>query len=134
MADAMYDNYREEALRGLRTPLSETIKVMAVTAGYTYSAAHTSVNDIPTANRVQATSALTSKSATAGVFDASDVTLTAVAAGSAIRALVLYTEAGTSASSTLMVYLDSASQLPLTPNGGDIIISWDNGSNKIFKL
>lgn len=134
MASAMYDNYREEALKGLRTPLSETIKVMAVTAGYTFSAAHTSINDIAVANRVQATPALTSKTATAGVFDAADTTLTAVAAGSAIAALVVYTEAGTSASSTLMVYLDSAPQLPVTPNGGDIIISWDNGTNRIFKL
>lgn len=134
MASAMYDNYREEALRGLRTPLSETIKVMAVTAGYTFNAAHTSINDIAVANRVQATPALTGKTATAGVFDATDTTLTAVAAGSAIAALVVYTEAGTSASSTLMVYLDSAPQLPVTPNGGDIIISWDNGANKIFKL
>ena len=134
MADAMYDNYREEALKGLRTPLTETIKVMGVTAGYTFSAAHTSINDIAVANRVQATPALTSKTATAGVFDAADTTLTAVAAGSAIRALVVYTEAGTSASSTLMVFLDSAAQLPVTPNGGDIIISWDNGTNKIFKL
>lgn len=134
MADAMYDNYREEALKGLRTPLTETVKVMGVTSGYTFSAAHTSINDIAAANRVQATPALTSKTATAGVFDAADTTLTAVAAGSAIRALVVYTEAGTSASSTLMVYLDSAAQLPVTPNGGDIIISWDNGANKIFKL
>jgi hypothetical protein len=107
---------------------------MAVTSGYTFSAAHTSINDIAAANRVQATPALTSKTATAGVFDAADTTLTAVAAGSAIAALVVYTEAGTSASSTLMVYLDSATQLPVTPNGGDIIISWDNGTNKIFKL
>lgn len=134
MASAMYDNYREEALKGLRTPLTETIKVMAVTSGYTFSAAHTSINDIAVANRVQATPALTSKTATAGVFDAADTTLTAVAAGSAIAALVVYTEAGTSASSTLMVYLDDAPQLPVTPNGGDIIISWDNGTNKIFKL
>lgn len=134
MADAMYDNYREEALKGLRTPLSETIKVVGVTSGYSFSSAHTSINDIPAGNRVHTSAALTSKTATAGVFDAADCTLTSVAAGSAIAALVLFTEAATSASSTLMVYLDSAPQLPVTPNGGDIIISWDNGANKIFKL
>lgn len=134
MANAMYDNYREEALRGTRTPLTETIKVVAVTSGYTFSAAHTSINNIAVANRVHTSSALTNKTATAGVFDSDDCTLTAVAAGSAIAALVVYTEAGTSASSTLMVYLDSAPQLPVTPNGGDIVVSWDNGANKIFKL
>lgn len=134
MADAMYHNYREEALKGLRAVNTETIKVMAVTAGYTFSASHSSVNAIAGANRVHTSGALTNKTTTDGIFDADDVTFTAVAAGSAIAALVVYVEAGTSASSTLMLYLDSAAQLPVTPNGGDIIVQWDSGANKIFKL
>jgi len=28
----------------------------------------------------------------------------------------------------------TASGLPVTPNGGNIIVAWDNGVNKIFKL
>jgi hypothetical protein len=28
----------------------------------------------------------------------------------------------------------TASGLPVTPNGGNIVITWDNGANKIFKL
>lgn len=28
----------------------------------------------------------------------------------------------------------SGSGLPVTPNGGNIVVSWDNGSNRIFKL
>lgn len=130
----MYDNYREEALKGLRTPSSETVKVVAVSAGYTYSAAHTSINDIPTGNRVQISDALTNKTFTGGVFDADDVTLTAVAAGSAISAVIVYTAAGTSASSTLHVYLDTGTGLPVTPNGGNIVISWAAASPKIYKL
>lgn len=133
MADAMYNNYREEALRGLRTPGSETIKVKALTSSYTFSAAHTSVNDITSTWVIKTSDALTSKTFTDGVFDAADVTLTAVT-GSAIASLVIYTEAGSSASSTLMIYIDSATGLPLTPNGGDVIITWDSGANKIFKL
>jgi hypothetical protein len=31
-------------------------------------------------------------------------------------------------------YIDAATGLPLTPNGGDVTIQWDNGANKIFKL
>ena len=134
MADAMYNNYREEAMKGLRALNTEVIKVVGVTSGYSYNVAHTSINDIAAANRVHTSSALANKTTTNGVFDADDTTLTAVAAGSAIAALVVYVEAGTSASSTLMLYLDSAAQLPVTPNGGDIIIQWDSGANKIFKL
>lgn len=134
MADTMYHNYREEALKGLRAVNTETIKVMAVTSGYVFSASHSSVNAVAGANRVHTSGALTNKTTVDGVFDADDVTFTAVAAGSAIAALVVYVEAGTSASSTLMLYLDSAAQLPVTPNGGDIIVQWDSGANKIFKL
>ncbi len=134
MADAMYNNYREEAMTGLRALNTEVIKVTGVTSGYTYNVAHTSINDIAGANRVHTSAALGNKTTTNGIFDADDVTFTAVAAGSAIAALVVYVEAGTSASSTLILYLDSAAQLPVTPNGGDIIVQWDSGANKIFKL
>jgi hypothetical protein len=34
----------------------------------------------------------------------------------------------------LIAYIDTATGLPVTPGGGDIDITWDNGSNKIFKL
>jgi hypothetical protein len=28
----------------------------------------------------------------------------------------------------------TGSGLPVTPNGGNIVVTWDNGANKIFKL
>ncbi len=34
----------------------------------------------------------------------------------------------------LIAYIDTATGMPVTPNGGDITIAWDNGANKIFKL
>jgi len=36
--------------------------------------------------------------------------------------------------SPLLAFLDSVTGLPVTPNGGDITVAWDNGANKIFKL
>lgn len=36
--------------------------------------------------------------------------------------------------SPLIAYIDTATGLPVTPNGGDITIAWDSGANKIFKL
>lgn len=33
-----------------------------------------------------------------------------------------------------IVWLGSATGLPITPNDGNIIFSWDNGTNKIFRL
>ena len=41
---------------------------------------------------------------------------------------------GTEATSPLIAYIDTATGLPITPNGGDIIVTWDNGTNKIFRV
>jgi hypothetical protein len=34
----------------------------------------------------------------------------------------------------LIAFIDAATNLPVTPNGGNINIAWDTGTNKIFKL
>ena len=36
--------------------------------------------------------------------------------------------------SQLVAYIDTATGLPVTPNGGNIQIVWDTGANKIFAL
>ena len=38
------------------------------------------------------------------------------------------------AAQRVIAFIDTATGLPVTPNGGDITITWDNGANKIFKL
>ena len=50
------------------------------------------------------------------------------------KALILYQHTGTDATARLIAYIDTATGLPVTPNGGDITIVWDDGPNKIFKL
>ena len=76
---------------------------------------------------------LTAKSTTGGAADAADVTFTSVS-GPSIEAIIIYADTGTEASSPLIAYIDTATGLPITPNGGDIIVTWDNGANKIFKV
>ena len=48
--------------------------------------------------------------------------------------MLIYKDTGDNATSPLIALIDSATGLPITPNGGDIIVVWDNGANKIFKL
>jgi hypothetical protein len=73
-----------------------------------------------------------SKTFTNGVFDGTDVTFTAVT-GASVEAIVLYIDTGTASTSPLVAYIDtSVTGLPVTPNGGDITITW-NGSG-IFAL
>ncbi|WP_368206663.1 hypothetical protein [Aeromonas sp. s5] len=46
----------------------------------------------------------------------------------------IYKDTGSVATSPLIALFETAADLPVSTNGGDIIIAWDNGSNKIFKL
>ncbi len=134
MANALYDTGRNAFLLGDIDWVADTIKVVLVDAAdYTVSlSTHDFLNDVPAAARV-ATATLSGKSASAGVADATDVTFTGVS-GDISEALVIYKDTGTEATSQLIAYIDSATGLAVTPNGGDINVTWDNGSNKIFKL
>lgn len=63
-----------------------------------------------------------------GVLDADDTTFTAVAGPDAADYLVLWKNSGTPASSPLAITWDSATTgLPVTPNGGDIVVTWAGG-------
>lgn len=88
------------------------------------------LDDIAAAARVATSANLTSKTATDGVLDAADVTLSAVT-GDPSEGIVLYKDTGTASTSRLIALIDTATGLPITPNGGDISISWDNGNLKI---
>ena len=133
MANAIYPKYKEAIIQSsANSSLTGTVKVALVDTGvYTYNAAHeflTSLTGVVgTAQTIGAT-----KSYTNGVFDGGDVTFTAVT-GNSVEALVLYIDTGTAGTSRLVAYIDtSVTGLPVTPNGGDISITW-SGSG-IFAL
>jgi hypothetical protein len=67
------------------------------------------------------------------VADAADITFTTVT-GDQSEALVIYKDTGVEATSQLIAYIDTATGLPVTPGGGNITVTWDDGANKIFKL
>jgi hypothetical protein len=77
---------------------------------------------------------LTSPTVTAGVFDAADVTFTAVTAGSTCEGVVIYKDTGVAGTSPLIAYIDTITGFPLATNGGDITVQWDAGTYKIFSL
>ena len=76
---------------------------------------------------------MTTKTTTLGVFDADNITFSSVS-GDVSEALIIYRHTGTDSTSELIAYIDGATGLPVTPNGGDITITWDSGANKIFKI
>lgn len=135
MANALYDSARQRFLEGQINWLTDVVKCILVDAGaYTVqTGTHQYLSDIGTSARVTTPMTLTSKTTTGGAADANDVTFSAVS-GASIEAIVLYIDSGQEATSPLLAYIDTATGLPITPNGGDIIVTWDNGANKIFKV
>jgi len=92
------------------------------------------LSDIPALARGAVSAALAGKVVDGtGAFDATDIILSAVT-GDVFEAVVIYQHTGVEATSRLISYDDTPVQLPATPNGTDVTIQWDNGTNKIFKI
>lgn len=135
MANTLYDYCRQRFLEAQINWMTDTVKVILVsTSAYTpQTAVHQHLADIPVSGRIAGPVTLTAKATTSGAADAADCTFTSVS-GATINAIVIYKDTGTEATSPLIAYIDTATGLPITPNGGDIIVTWDNGINKIFRV
>ena len=132
MANALYPKWKEAIVQASsNSSLGGTVKVALVDTGtYTYSSAHEFQSSL--SGVVGTAQTLGTKTYTNGVFDAADVTFTAVS-GSSVEALVIYIDTGSSATSRLVAYIDTGvTGLPVTPNGGDIGITWN--ASGIFAL
>lgn len=132
MASAIYPKFKETLLSGgVDLTAADVRAILVDTADYTYNSAHDFLDDVPSGARVATSSALASKTVTNGVFDAADKTLTAVT-GDQSEAIILYVHTGTESTSRLICYIDSGTNLPVTPNGGDINVQWN--ASGIFSL
>lgn len=135
MTNQLYPKAKEDFLAGNLNLSSNTIAVMLIDTGlYTFSTSHEDRADVPNGS-VVAEANLASKTVTSGVFDAADVTFPTVT-GANCEALILYhrdTQAGNTAS-RLIAYIDTATGLPILPNGGDITLRFSSGASKIFAL
>lgn len=135
MANTFYDKARERFATAQINWNTDTIKAQLVDAGaYTVNGtSHEFLSDVPVGARIGAPVTLTGKTALAGAMDADNTQFTGIT-GPTIEAVVIYKDGGTDGTSPVIVYLDTGSGLPITPNTGDIILTWDNGTNKIFRL
>ena len=135
MASSLYDYGREGFLAGDVDWDGDNIKVVLIDeADDTIDLANDQdLADRAAGARVSTSGNLASKTVTAGVADAADVTLSSVS-GDESESFDIYQDSGVEATSILIANVDDATGLPVTPNGGDITIQWDSGANKIFKL
>lgn len=144
MANALYTAYKQvllgdNAITGFSVPDLEggdQRLILVDSADYTPNInADDALNDIPAAGRV-ATVALSGQSVSASgstvTFTASNATFTAVS-GDQSELLVIYNHTGTESTSLLLVLFDTfTSGMPVTPNGGDIIVQWN--ASGIFSI
>lgn len=131
MASAIYPLFKQALLQGTYDLSTATVRAVLVDTGtYTYSAAHDFYNDLSGVVGTES-GALASKTFTNGTFDAADITFTAVT-GNTAEAIVLFVDTGNAATDALIAFIDSATGLPVTPNGGDINVTWN--ASGIFTL
>lgn len=138
MANALFDAARATFLgNGTRIDWdADTIKLIFVdhTDDTPVPSTDDFLDDIVAGARVATSAAFASKTTTAGVADAADITLSSVS-GDQFESIVIYDDTpATEAAKDLIAFIDTATGLPTTPNGGDITVAWDAGANRIFKL
>jgi len=133
MANAIYPLYKQALLDGSSNidVNDGTVKAALVDTGtYTYSASHEFLSSL--SGVVGTAQTIGTTTVTNGVFDGDNVTYTAVS-GATVEAIVIYIDTGVAGTSRLVTYLDTGhGGLPVTPNGGDISITWN--ASGIFAL
>lgn len=134
MANALYPAWKQALLEFTTNNDLDggTVKVALIdTAVYTYNTAHNFWDDASAAV-IGTPQTLGTKTFTGGVFDAADISFTAVT-GDTVEALIIYIDTGVEATSPLVAYIDTGvTGLPVSPNGGDIAIAFH--SSGIFAL
>lgn len=131
MANAVYPEYKEFLIAGSanvsldqNTSTDGPYVALVDTGTYTYNAAHDFYNDL--SGIVGTDQRITTPTIANGLFDGDNVTFTAVS-GASVEALVIYRHnSGANTTWKLVCYIDTgATGLPVTPNGGDISITWN---------
>lgn len=135
MANAIYPKWKEAIVQAsANSSLGGTVKAALVDTGtYTYSAAHEFLSSLT--GIVGTAPTLASKTFTDGVFKNTVASTWTAVSGASCEAIVIYIDTGVAGTSRLVAYIDTGQTgLPVTPNGGDITMTWDVGANGIFAL
>jgi hypothetical protein len=115
---------------------SDPIAIVLASAGYTANTAvggDEFLSAIVSGNRVATSGDLSSKTNVGGTLDAADTVFSSVS-GSTITQYEMFWDSGTDTTSYLMIQFDSATNLPMIPNGGNITIQWPGSPNYIATL
>lgn len=141
MADAFYDNFRNTIFGGgshgqldLDAGGTDIRTILRDEGADALNLADQDLADITAGARIAVSSAVGSKTVgtvAAGVFDHDNVTFSAVS-GASVESIDYYNHTGTESTAQLICNIDSATGLPVTPNGGDI--TWTPAAGGVFQI
>ena len=134
MANAWYRKGAEKVLLARVNFDTDTIKARLVKNTYAQNLSTDEFISSVTAITGSTDQTLANTSVTDGVFNADDITFTAVPAGETSEGVVIYKDTGVEGTSPLLMYIDTITGFPLATNGGNVVIQWDNGAYKIVSL
>jgi hypothetical protein len=141
VANSSYLAYRTAIMTGAINLSTAVIKV-ALVRSYTFSAAHVFMSDVTGAGGIvnASSAALTTKTITGGIFDADDTAIVATAS-TANHILIVYQASAVTGGSDvaasaqrLMFYIDTGTNMPITPAAGAVSITWPSATSKIYQL
>ena len=112
--------------------MGDTLKVALLPSTYVFDGAHEFLADVGAT--IGTAQTLVGKTVTGGVFDADDANFGALASGSNIGSAAIYKDAGSPATSPLLLHITDVVGLPLSTNGSGVMLGWSNGAARIFNL
>ena len=121
MANQLYPKGKEAFLGAVID--MDTDDIRAVLCRDAYNASHDNLNDL--VDVVATSPALTTPTITNGVFDTDNILYPTVGTAASTAFMVLYQHTGTPATSRLIAHIDTASGLPVTPDGTNINVTVD---------
>lgn len=128
MANALYPKAKELALAAGLNLAAGTVKAQLVDlASYTYSSAHQFLSSIPGGARVGSPVTLSNKSITNGAFAADPAVFSGLSGAPSIEALVVYVDTGVEATSPLIYFMDTGTDLPVTAGATGGTVTWASG-------
>jgi len=125
----LYSGGREGFLDGSISWLVNDIRAVLLSSKYKYNKSDRYLSDIPEDAQIDISEPLKNKQATNGVAEADDVIFPMVEGDTVVAIAVVADRWGLL---RLISYIDIPD--PVKPNGGDILIEWDDGQDKIFRI
>ena len=134
----IYDSGRNYIAVGSADLSSATLKVALVNttadanSGYTFSAAHTMLSDIPAVAMQGTNQTLANVAVSSGRVDADNLSFSL--AGNPVNAVVLYVSTADSSTSPLIFIQSEGSGFPTTPDGGTFTVTFASSDPFIMKV